>query len=150
MPPTPTLWNDADRATLVARVHRVTPGHTARWGQFSPAGMLAHLNDATRMATGDLPVTPKAPAFLKWPPVRYLFIHVLPMPKGAPTAPELLARSSTAQVAGEQAVFASLVDDAARRSTLSPVHPAFGAMTRDAWGLLMHKHIDHHLRQFGV
>lgn len=146
----PTLWSDSDRSALVVRAQRLTPAHTARWGKFSPAGMLAHLNDATRMATGDLPVQAKAPAFLKWPPVRYLFIHVLPMPKGAPTAPELLARSSVAQVAEEQLVFASLVDDAARRPALSTAHPAFGTMSRDAWGVLMHKHIDHHLRQFGV
>jgi hypothetical protein len=146
----PTLWNDADRAALVARVRLVTAEHAARWGQFSAAGMLAHLNDATRMATGDLVVDGKAPSFLRWPPVRYLAIHVLPMPKSAPTAPGLIARSSTAQVADELAVFASLVDDAARRSTLSPSHPAFGAMTREGWGVLMHKHIDHHLRQFGV
>jgi hypothetical protein len=34
--------------------------------------------------------------------------------------------------------------------TLAPTHPAFGRMTADDWGALIHKHTDHHLRQFGA
>jgi hypothetical protein len=29
-------------------------------------------------------------------------------------------------------------------------HPMFGTFTPDQWGMSMYKHIDHHLRQFGV
>jgi len=29
-------------------------------------------------------------------------------------------------------------------------HPFFGKMTSDEWGMLMWKHLDHHLRQFGA
>jgi len=29
-------------------------------------------------------------------------------------------------------------------------HTFFGRMTADEWGILMYKHIDHHLQQFGV
>ena len=29
------------------------------------------------------------------------------------------------------------------------VHPFFGKLTGEQWGILVHKHIDHHLRQFG-
>ncbi len=29
-------------------------------------------------------------------------------------------------------------------------HPFFGKMTSDEWGILMWKHLDHHLRQFGA
>jgi hypothetical protein len=28
-------------------------------------------------------------------------------------------------------------------------HSFFGPMTPDQWGILMYKHLDHHLRQFG-
>lgn len=145
-----TIWNDQDRAALARRVARLTPENTARWGSFSVTGMLAHLNDASRMASGDLAVAGKAPGFLKWPPVRYLMIYVVPMPKGAPTAPALLARGGEAAFAEEQRTFESLLDDLTRRDTLAATHPAFGAMTREDWGVLIHKHVDHHLRQFGV
>jgi len=29
-------------------------------------------------------------------------------------------------------------------------HPAFGKMTKDEWGKMQYKHLDHHFRQFGV
>jgi hypothetical protein len=29
-------------------------------------------------------------------------------------------------------------------------HPAFGKMNRKEWGIMVYKHLDHHLRQFGV
>ncbi|MCA0133610.1 DUF1569 domain-containing protein [Winogradskyella alexanderae] len=29
-------------------------------------------------------------------------------------------------------------------------HPAFGKLTKDQWGKMQYKHLDHHLRQFGV
>lgn len=146
----PSIWNDADRGDLVRRAWTLTPAHTAKWGRLDVSGMLAHLNDSARLATGDLSVTGKAPAILKWAPVRYLVIHKLPMPKGAPTAPELIARASGADLAQEQQTFQSLFDALPRRATLAATHPAFGTMTRDDWGALIHKHTDHHLRQFGV
>jgi hypothetical protein len=31
-----------------------------------------------------------------------------------------------------------------------PSHPAFGAIDGPSWGLLIHRHADHHLTQFGV
>jgi len=29
-------------------------------------------------------------------------------------------------------------------------HPSFGNFTKDQWGKMQYKHLDHHLRQFGV
>jgi hypothetical protein len=31
-----------------------------------------------------------------------------------------------------------------------PEHPAFGKLTERAWGVLVYRHMDHHLRQFGA
>ena len=146
----PSIWDPAVRNALVMRVAALTPTHTAKWGTFDVAGMLAHVNDAARMATGALAVAPKAPPFLRWPPVRYLFIHVLPMPKGAPTAPELLARTSGAELSREQASFAHLFGALDASASLASTHPAFGPLSRHDWGVLLHKHTDHHLRQFGA
>ena len=45
-----TIWDAAARAELARRAASLTPAHTARWGRFSVAAMVAHLNDATLMA----------------------------------------------------------------------------------------------------
>jgi hypothetical protein len=31
-----------------------------------------------------------------------------------------------------------------------PDHPVFGRMRGSSWGVLVYRHMDHHLRQFGV
>jgi Protein of unknown function (DUF1569) len=146
----PTAWDSAVRASLVSRARTLTPQHTAKWGKFSVAGMLSHLNESTRMATGELPIKDKAPSVFRWPPVRYLLIHHLPMPRSAPTAPELLVRCGSAEFAHELQTFEeTFVRLDGTSHPLGP-HPAFGELSHSSWGVLIHKHTDHHLRQFGV
>ena len=45
-----------------------------------------------------------------------------------------------------------LIDDfyAERNKEKWDPHPAFGQFSHDQWGMLQYKHLDHHLRQFGV
>ena len=94
------------------------------------------------------------PGILKTALVRWLVIHVMPFPKGAPTAPALLERGNTTQLAidSERATFTALLDKlAARKGAASwPDHPAFGPMTEHDWGVLAYRHVDHHFRQFGI
>ncbi len=80
-----TFRDEATRQYLCHRVALLTTETKARWGKFTAAQMVAHLNDAMRMASGELPVKPKKL------PIRYfalkqLILYVLPFPKGAPTA----------------------------------------------------------------
>jgi hypothetical protein len=69
-------------------VARLKPDTPARWGKFNAAQMVAHLNDAMRMASGELRIPPRNTPLRYWA-VRKMVIYVLPFPKGAPTAPEL-------------------------------------------------------------
>jgi hypothetical protein len=147
----PTFWNASVRADYYRRVARLTPDAEPRWGKFTAAGMVAHLNDAMRMATGELRVEPKRGP-LRVFPLKQLILYVLPFPKGAPTAPELLSRCGAADLRIEQTEFLAISERAALRNPTdpSPAHPAFGRMSYDAWGKLIAKHTEHHLRQFGI
>jgi hypothetical protein len=112
--------------------------------------MLAHVNDNLRMALGDLACAPKGGP-LRYFPLNKLVIHLMPWPKGSPTAPELIAREPAAwdeEVRG----FGALLDRFAARSTDEPypVHPAFGTISGKDWSALEFRHIDHHFTQFGA
>ena len=68
-----------------------------------------------------------------------------------PTAPELLAREPrdwTSDVADVQSLLARAA--ATRTTDAWPEHPAFGKLSTRAWGVLIYRHMDHHLRQFGA
>lgn len=146
-----TFWDAATRDEICRRVERLNVDTTPRWGRFNAARMLAHLNDAMRMALGELPVAPKHTP-LRRPLIKQLVIYVAPWPKSAPTAPELIARCDGAQFGEERAAFIPIVERLAAKPTTGPwpEHPAFGTMTRRAWGVLLARHIDHHFKQFGV
>ncbi|HVC19468.1 MAG TPA: DUF1569 domain-containing protein [Vicinamibacterales bacterium] len=144
------LWQADVRGDLAGRVARLHPATPARWGRFTPARMLAHVNDSLRMALGELAVAPKAGP-LRYPPLRTLAVYVLPFPRNVPTAPELLARGEAASWDAERAAFPALLERFAAGDPASwPPHPIFGRLSRHAWGVLAYRHIDHHLRQFGV
>ena len=146
-----SIWDSSLRASFIDRAGRLEVDARPRWGKFNAPAMLAHLNDSYRMATGELTVKPRRGP-LKYTPIKQLIIYVLPFPKGAPTAPELLARGDRAVLDDERRDFARLFDQLGgltADSVLQP-HPAFGALTYDEYGALMAKHTQHHFRQFGI
>ena len=147
----PTLAHAPTRAALLARLARLSPDATPAWGRMTAPQVLAHLTDALRMAVGELSRTPKHVPVARAFPVKHLLLYVLPIPKGVPTAPELIARTADDWPA-EQARCAALAArfDAASAPTTWPAHPFFGPLTASQWGWLAYKHMDHHLRQFGV
>jgi hypothetical protein len=148
----PSIFEPARQQELLTRLGSLTPETRARWGKFTATKMLAHVNDALRMALADLPVKAKRPSFLSSPLGRYLAIYLLPWPKGAPTAPELLVRCDGAEMEAERRAFKELVAKVGARkdATHWPPHPAFGAMSARDWGYLGYRHIHHHFTQFGV
>jgi hypothetical protein len=146
-----TFWHQTTREDLCRRIVLLTPQTKSLWGKFNAAQMVAHLNDAMRMATGELSVAPKKMP-IRYFPLKQLILYVLPFPKSAPTAPELLARCNGADLKSEQAQFLILAESTSKKSATDrwPDHPAFGPLSYRAWGILINRHTEHHLKQFGL
>lgn len=148
----PSVLDAADREAILRRLAALTPSSVRQWGQFTVGGMLCHLYESARMAVGEVPVRPKGAKAFQVFPVKHLLLYVVPFPKGAPTAPELLQGVPAADFEAERGRLAELL----RRVGLGPqegpgpVHPLFGPLSRREWGTAVYKHTDHHLRQFGV
>jgi hypothetical protein len=144
-----SMWDRDTKGDVHDRIARLTPDHRAQWGKMSAPQVVCHLAESLKMALGELPVKPKRVP-IRYPPLKQLLVYLAPFPKNVPTAPELLARTPrdwTSDVTELQ----SLVDRfAARRAASWPEHPAFGKLSERAWGVLVYRHTDHHLRQFGV
>jgi hypothetical protein len=145
-----SAWNISDRRELQRRVEALRPETRGRWGSMTAPQMVAHLADSLRMALGDLSCTPKKSP-IRYTPLKQLIIYWLPFPKGVPTAVELITRAPATWQAEIDALN-SLLEQFARRDRTGqwPDHPAFGRMHGTAWGVLVYRHMDHHLRQFGV
>ena len=145
-----TLWNASDRDTLQRRFASLTDDRPALWGKMHCAAMVRHVTWAIQMATGERPVPPRKMP-LRFFPIKQLILYVLPFPKSAPTAPSLVVTESSSVATEVQALSRAVAVFAAMQPQAEWLpHPAFGAMTGDAWGKLAWKHADHHLRQFGA
>jgi hypothetical protein len=145
-----TVFDAGARGELVRRMESITPDRRPLWGKMSTGEMLAHVNASLAMATGELATQPKNTPLAN-PLLRWLLIYVLPWPKGTPTAPELLATPPGAWAA-ELARFRDLLEQVGTQSPDGawPRHPAFGQMKGKHWGALIHRHLEHHLRQFAA
>ena len=145
-----SLWEASTRAEMSARLARLSPAETARWGRMTAPRMVSHLTQSLRSSIGELPVKSKNLP-LRYSPIKEIIIYWLPFPKNAPTAPELLALEPS-DWATDVARLQDLLQRFATKDQNGawPEHAAFGRLSGKQWGILMYRHTDHHFRQFGV
>ena len=145
-----SIWNADDRHSILSRTDTLRPGQRSQWGKMSVSQMVKHCTVAILGATGEFPVKPKT-TFLSFWPMPQLLIYVLPWPKGAPTAPEFIIEDDGDLDERRAALKATVESLVSRGETqkLEP-HAVFGVLSTKDWGALMHRHLDHHLKQFGV
>jgi len=145
-----TIFDPAARAELLTRLDRLDATAAPRWGKFTAPRMVSHLISAIRIALGDEPARFR-PSLLSNRLMRWCVIHHLPWPKGVPTAPEMLARAPESWATDVTALKAVIARAAANGASGSwALHPAFGDLSGREWGALIHRHVHHHLTQFGV
>ena len=111
--------------------------------------MLWHVNQAMETALGRVQPDPKGlpiPA----PVMRFLVLK-MPWTKNAPTNKAFIPTTQH-DFDTEIARCRALVTEIAARPIESapPMHPVFGQMTGQQQSQLHAKHLDHHLKQFGV
>jgi len=147
------LFDAARVQEVVQRISQLTPGSAPLWGKMTVSQMLAHCSIGIETATGDQKPPRVAVGRILGPLVKPLALrNDEPMRKNSPTAPIFIVKGEP-EFKTEQARLSSLVErfGAAGASCCTDhPHSFFGRLKPDEWAILMYKHVDHHLRQFGV
>ena len=136
------------------RLGKLEPHSERRWGKMTAAQMLAHCSVSMQWAVGEVvPEKGALPARLMGRLVKPLvFRNEDPLRKNSPTAKSLIVADER-DLGKERERLSGLIDKfaagGATGCTKNP-HGFFGKMTPEEWAILMYKHLDHHLRQFGV
>jgi Protein of unknown function (DUF1569) len=148
------LFNPTKRTELTARLNQLTPESKALWGKMSVGEMLCHCLDGNKMALGQRPPTDRSNFFTR-SFVKFLVVYVIPLPKGAPAPPEINPHKQGTKPQDFEKERQFLIADLNNFGNLSDEdfngrHHIFGKLTPDQWGRLGYKHLDHHLKQFGV
>jgi hypothetical protein len=147
-----SLFNPADRESISVRLAALEPDSVRRWGKMDPAQMLYHCSLGLEAATGDRPLEQVFLGKLLSPFIRGFALGQRPFRRNGPTHPTFVVPDAR-DFDRECTRLATIIDRFVRRgpeSATKYTHAFFGRMTGDEWGRLMYKHLDHHLRQFGL
>jgi hypothetical protein len=139
---------------IKTRLGTLQPLSERRWGKMTAPQMLAHCSVSMQWAVGEV-VPEKGPLLVRLmgrlvKPL--VFRNEDPLRKNSPTAKSLIVTDER-DFAKERERLTGLIDKfaagGAAGCTKNP-HSFFGKMTPEEWAILMYRHLDHHLRQFGV
>jgi hypothetical protein len=149
---TPSLYEPAELALMTQRIRSLRADSPRQWGRMEVAQMLAHGQVALRVALGDQQLKRGLVGLIFGPFARRQLLKPGQFGRNMPTAPEFKV-SGVPDFEKERARLLALVERFGRGGpdgvTKEP-HPFFGALTPADWNTLQWKHLDHHLRQFGV
>lgn len=146
------LFDKAVYEEVKQRMKGLSSASQAQWGKMNVGQMLAHCKVAFGVPLSDKRMPRSIIGLLIGWMVKPKLYNDSPWKKNLPTAPAFIVKD-TRDFEKERAELAELVD---RFYNLGPAnvgkfpHPMFGSFTSAQWGMSMYKHLDHHLRQFGV
>src|SRR5688500_1817583 len=145
-----TLFDPRDRQQILDRLDRLEESARPQWGRFTAPQMICHVTTGVGQGLGEIDLGPPRGPLTFWP-LNWLVIHVVPFPRGAKAAPELLARVPTTWRQDVSTLRSMIERFGARGPDATwPASRVFGRISGRSWGVLQHKHLDFHLRQFGV
>jgi hypothetical protein len=147
-----TIFHPADREEISHRLAVLEPAAPRLWGTMDPAQMLAHCATVLAVGTGDRPMKQAFLGKLVTPLLGWVLLGERPFSRDAPTDPSFVVTGAQ-DFEAERIRVATLIDRFVRHGPESAgrqTHPFFGRLNGDQWGRLVYKHLDHHLRQFGV
>lgn len=137
---------------IIARVQNLSAVHQPQWGAMTASEMLLHCNSCNRQILEESRGNKKTQ--IKQYLLRILALYIAPnFKKNIQGELEHHTKGKANDLDFEtyRKEFIHLINKFpvnTRCLTLS--HPAFGNISTQEWGIAAYKHMDHHLRQFGV
>ncbi|MEO6220122.1 MAG: DUF1569 domain-containing protein [Ginsengibacter sp.] len=146
-----SIFSREDNDAIKDRINKLTPDSRPLWGKMSVSQMVAHLQRPILVSFGELKIKRGILGILFGKMAKRQMLMDKPFKHNMPTVKEF-------KIAGEdfekeKNLLLSYIDRYANKGTqiiTKEPHPFFGKMTLEEWDTLQWKHLDHHLRQFGV
>lgn len=147
------LFDPPTAAEIKNRLEQLRPDSPTKWGKMTVGQAVAHCTIGLQMALGDFRPPRHRIGRLLGRIIKPLALgNESPMRKNSPTI-EGMKMTAPRQFEAERTQLQAVLDRfvvAGRQACTSHPHPFFGPLTPDEWGVLMYKHLDHHIRQFGA
>ena len=144
------LFEPGVKQEIIDRINKLTPETKQQWGKMNVAQMLAHVQRPIGIALGTH--QPKGSFLLRL--IGPLFKSKLwdekPYKQSLPTDPTFVMTGEEKDFEKEKSLLLSMINNFSKENIAGEQHPVFGKLTKDNWSKATWKHLDHHLKQFGV
>ncbi len=147
------LFEAARVEEVKQRIAQLRPDSQREWGKMTAPQAVEHCSRGLELALGDLRPPRAMLGRIMGPIIKpIVFRDDKPMRRNSPTVESLIIQDER-DLAKDRTRLYSLIDrfvaGGPSNCTTHP-HSFFGRLTPEEWAILMYKHLDHHLRQFGV
>ncbi len=147
------LFETARVEEVKQRIARLRPHSERLWGKMNAPQALAHCSKGFELASGDMRPPRVLIGRIIGPIIKpKVFGNDEPLRRNSPTVKGLVIQDDR-DLAEERARLYGVIDRfvaAGPKGCTTHPHSFFGPLTPQEWAILMYKHLDHHLRQFGV
>lgn len=147
----PSIFNPNDNQEIIDRINKLNPNSERQWGKMTVDQMMSHCITPIDIAFGNKHLKANFFFQLLGRMVKKKLISAPEFAKNSPTAPEFIRKD----VYDFDKTRLELLEKVKKFQDGTQViktnkHPFFGPMSNQDWDTLQWKHLDHHLRQFGV
>lgn len=146
------LLNAQSAQHIVSRVNKLNVHTPQVWGEMNATEMLLHCNSCNNQILTEERGSQKTS--VKQYLLRILALYIAPsFKKGLKSehAHVTKGKIDIKKFEEQKQEFIRLVKEfPLTQKELTLTHPAFGNISTTQWGVAAYKHMDHHLRQFGV
>lgn len=144
------LVNDAVKQEIVERISKLTASTQHQWGKMDVAQMLAHVQIPIGVAFGTNTVKGNWLMKLILPLFKKALYDDKPWKQGLPTDKTFIMTGQSKDFEEEKNQLLDKIYRFSESNMINEKHPVFGKLTKEQWSKATWKHIDHHLKQFGV
>ena len=147
-----SIYDKASNEAMIARINKLTPESKAVWGKMNVAQMYRHCAVAIDIAFGNSNLKVNFLTKLLGKMLKKKVFYGGEMGKNSPTAKEFIITENLdlEKTKAELIVRFSRFTSEGKSVIKTTNHPFWGKMNYEDWDVLMWKHTDHHLKQFGV
>jgi hypothetical protein len=148
-----SIFKQSDNQKLIDRINKLTNSSANQWGKMNVAQMLAHCQAPLNVAFGEHKIKRGLISVLFGKMIKNkLMKDEKPFDRNLPTDKTFIVVEQR-EFEKEKNKLIELVKRFAEKGEnglTKDAHPFFGKLTGHDWDVLQWKHLDHHLRQFGV
>jgi hypothetical protein len=134
------------------RINKLHPASPANWGKMTVSQMLAHCRQPVKVALSEKKLPRMFIGRILGSFIKSKLYNDSSWKQNLPTSPTFIIRDERDFETEKN----KLLEITTQFYTAGPTgitkhpHPFFGSFTPEQWGKSMFKHLDHHLKQFGV